>query len=314
MKLGGFLEDVSDPPDPQLEQLFAAARHVAEPSAEHRQRVSAALRVALPDALAIGAPSSAVGEAARVGSDLTARASASSSTGEGLRALLSVRGAGHWLLLGALLIGGAGFGLGHWVGAHAEAPATPAGVPPEARDVLARGSAPGASAVASPLRSEPSVSDADASRAGSAPIARGDEDARGQPRSSVPASLPAPEVRRRSQRGSSVAFTTSPERASPAQRSPSFREILAQLRRAREHLANGHFTLTLLMLSELDRSAGELLWEERETTRILALCASGEDSAARLAASALQARTPGSIYAMRLSESCAGPAVARPRE
>lgn len=64
--------------------------------------------------------------------------------------------------------------------------------------------------------------------------------------------------------------------------------------------------MSLLVLSELDRAAGELLLEEREATRVLALCAVGQGKAARAAARSLEQNNPGSIYSMRLSTSCAG--------
>ena len=62
--------------------------------------------------------------------------------------------------------------------------------------------------------------------------------------------------------------------------------------------------MSLLVLSELDRNAGELLLEERETTRVLALCSAGQEKAARAAAEALRQKNPRSIYAMRLAQSC----------
>jgi hypothetical protein len=86
----------------------------------------------------------------------------------------------------------------------------------------------------------------------------------------------------------------------------TFRQVLEQLRRARQQLRNGQAAMALLVLSELDRAAGELLAEEREATRVLALCAAGQDKAARAAARRLEQSSPGSIYAMRVSTSCAG--------
>jgi hypothetical protein len=84
----------------------------------------------------------------------------------------------------------------------------------------------------------------------------------------------------------------------------SFRQVLEQLRRARRSLEGGQATLALLLLDELDRGAGELLREEREASRVLALCAAGEVAAARRAAAQLSDASPRSIYAMRLGESC----------
>jgi hypothetical protein len=84
----------------------------------------------------------------------------------------------------------------------------------------------------------------------------------------------------------------------------SFRQVLEQLRRARRLLDGGQATLSLLLLAELDRGAGELLREEREATRVLALCAAGEVDAARRTAAELSNANPRSIYAMRLGDSC----------
>jgi hypothetical protein len=47
------------------------------------------------------------------------------------------------------------------------------------------------------------------------------------------------------------------------------------------------------------------LREERETTRVLALCAIGNSAEARRAAAPLLAGAAGSIYAPRLDSSCA---------
>jgi hypothetical protein len=84
----------------------------------------------------------------------------------------------------------------------------------------------------------------------------------------------------------------------------SFRQVLEQLRRARRLLDGGQATLSLLLLAELDRGAGELLREEREATRVLALCAAGEVEAARRSAAQLSETSPHSIYAPRLGDSC----------
>jgi hypothetical protein len=84
----------------------------------------------------------------------------------------------------------------------------------------------------------------------------------------------------------------------------SFRQALEQLRRARRLLEGNQATLTLVLLDELDREAGELLREEREATRVLAFCAVGDVAAARRAAAQLSKASPRSIYAMRLGDSC----------
>jgi hypothetical protein len=78
-----------------------------------------------------------------------------------------------------------------------------------------------------------------------------------------------------------------------------------RLRRAHRALADGRASLALLQLEELERFAGDTLREEREVTRILALCALGEVAGARQAATRLLASRENSIYAHRLEQSCA---------
>lgn len=85
----------------------------------------------------------------------------------------------------------------------------------------------------------------------------------------------------------------------------SFAEVLERLRRANLALRHGQASLALIHLSELDRRGGETLREEREVTRVLALCASGDSASARRAAAALLTRADGTIYAPRLESSCA---------
>ena len=80
--------------------------------------------------------------------------------------------------------------------------------------------------------------------------------------------------------------------------------MLDELRRAQQQLRSGNATMSLLLLSELDRSAGDVLLEERDATRVLALCAVGQEEAAREVASQLSHDSPRSIYGMRLEASC----------
>jgi hypothetical protein len=54
----------------------------------------------------------------------------------------------------------------------------------------------------------------------------------------------------------------------------------------------------------------ELLVEEREVTRTLAHCAADDVDSARRTAAALRQSGVASVYAHRLSKSCAGPAPA----
>jgi hypothetical protein len=86
-----------------------------------------------------------------------------------------------------------------------------------------------------------------------------------------------------------------------------FSEVLERLRRAHLALGQGRASLVLVQLAELDRHAGATLLEERAMTRVLTLCALGEDAAARQAAEPLLIGAARSIYSQRLEQSCAAP-------
>lgn len=125
--------------------------------------------------------------------------------------------------------------------------------------------------------------------------------------STPPASQPThePPVAPRST-GSSSAPPSAAARRPPAPRQQGdFAEVLERLRRANVALRQGQASLALIQLAELDRNAGEVLREEREVTRVLALCAAGDTPAARRAAEPLRRGAERSIYAPRLDASCA---------
>jgi hypothetical protein len=88
----------------------------------------------------------------------------------------------------------------------------------------------------------------------------------------------------------------------------SFSEVIERLRRANLALGRGQASLALMLLAEIDRHAGATLREERDVTRVLTLCALGEEAAARQIAEPLLAGGSGSIYTRRLEQSCAAPA------
>ena len=105
---------------------------------------------------------------------------------------------------------------------------------------------------------------------------------------------------------SSSARPSAASRRSPAPPPQgAFAEVLERLRRAQVALKQGQASLALILLAELDRSAGDVLREEREVTRVLALCAAGDTAAARRAAEPLRRGSERSIYAPRLDASCA---------
>jgi hypothetical protein len=114
----------------------------------------------------------------------------------------------------------------------------------------------------------------------------------------VPAAAPSPAVARAER-------PRQPGRAVPGAAAGSFGQVVERLRRAHRALADGRASLALLQLEELEHFAGDTLREEREVTRILALCALGEVAGARQAAARLLASRENSIYAHRLEQSCA---------
>lgn len=297
---GPYLSVVPEPgdDDPELERYLGAARELAEPDASSRARVARALNAALPPT----APLPTFGA--------NAASSASSSA-----ALASVaRLLAPWLAVGALVIGGSSFWLG-WTMGHTEAAVSPGAAQahlqsapqatlPSAPPLAATNRSSVGVAVTSP---PPLVDDVADPRAPAANA--GSDVAPGAATAASAATTPAKPART-SRRSSPIRAATG--KAAPGaalggtpESSPiDFRQALERLRRARTQLEQGHATASLLLLSELDRDAGELLHEEREATRVLALCATGETLAARASAERLAQRSPRSIYLRRLASSC----------
>jgi hypothetical protein len=308
-------------PDPQLDGLFAAARELAEPSLESRARVTLALRAALPAASPSGFAERGVWpdsserslEVLRV-QDERPYASKRATTG-------SVK---RWLVGGAL-IGGlglwGGYRLGHSAGyrdalVEAKGMLQPGGSAVASSHVPERGTGPGRDefvtdepglqepAMAKPAVEWPVIVDESTSAAAAATDKSPDVGA--SESTSVLSRVPARVTRRAGERRAGVTPPRAPEAAGAGM---NFRQVLEQLRRARELLDRGQATLSLLLLSELERDAGQLLLEEREATRVLALCAAGQPRAAQAAAQRLEQNSPRSIYLTRLSSSCVNASV-----
>jgi hypothetical protein len=301
-----FLEVVSSPPDPdpEVERLFASARDLAEPNAENRRRVSRALRAALPELSGSMLAGRGLGSSRAEPPSGTDRSSIVAS-GPSFSSRV-VRWPSAALLLGGVLLGALGFWLGHGVGYTA---GVDAARQPEA------GATRGELAPPDLLPIAPAAGAEQTSRRG-APDDVERSTPQGVPAEAVPPMSVAPVSRppgknskvtraaRATRDGSSTARASAVVPVDGTAQSPSFRQVLEQLRRAQQQLRNGQATMSLLVLSELDRGAGELLREERETTRVLALCAAGEHAAAREAAARIEQATPQSIYGMRLAASC----------
>jgi hypothetical protein len=302
---GPFLEVVSGEPDVEVEQVLGAARAWAEPSGNNRERVAAALRATLPAALPTALPTALSGPGG-----LTPVLSPSSwpdgvAPTKASRANAVRRGArlgrAPWLLIGGALLGALGFWLGHGVGYGAGERDTIAragealSVP--ARDALASGVEPARGADELPAQERES-SEPPPSRLEPAAVSQRAKALAPRADATTNARAPRPPAARATPAG----VEPSGERAEPSRL--SFRQVLDQLRRAQQQLRNGQATMSLLLLSELDRSAGDVLLEERNATRVLALCAAGQEDAARDVARRVEHDSPRSIYGMRLEASC----------
>jgi hypothetical protein len=334
--------------DREMESLFAESVRLSTPGKDDRQRISAALRARLgPDVVDGGGPGT---DGASGGSSSTGLVAplAAGSSGRGLGAALApeaARGVGGalsrsgWIkiVIAASIASGA---LGFLLGAslHRPEPAFASSPPSTGAAASTRLDAPIA------LEQEHRVTDAHprpgahgllttelrAARGLTAAPGAGDAVAGVDPEALQGPADP-PRVRRTPVR--SAARTTPPQRAdlgaeaapaggtpsggTPSRAAPatpasawSFSEILERLRRANLAVARGQTSLALVHLAELDRHAGEALREERDMTRVLALCALGEQQAAERAASELLSRNSSSIYSGRIEQSCA--AGARP--
>lgn len=87
----------------------------------------------------------------------------------------------------------------------------------------------------------------------------------------------------------------------------NLRFVLEQLRKAQLFLRAHEPARALAALDRLDaRVPASLLSEERDVTRTLALCDSGDVAQARVIAERVLTREPDSAYAVSLRESCAG--------
>lgn len=91
---------------------------------------------------------------------------------------------------------------------------------------------------------------------------------------------------------------------------PSLAEEVETLARSRRALGSGNPQLALGLLAELDQShPNGALRQEREATRILALCGANRIPEGPLAAERFISETPSSIYAARIREACGLPVV-----
>jgi hypothetical protein len=273
---------------------------LAAPSAADRERITEALRarlgaVVLPEGFVPAAGGAVAGSSA---------VPAARVNGSGNAARVGL-GRGGWLsvVVGTGVVAGAlGFVLGHRVAERER------GAPIDGAEAVATASA--RAAVLEPASSGATPTGAERS----GPSAPGESDAmtpeaaaQAEASSSRPLAptRAAPVGRRapleRAGRSAASAPRGSPE---PEARRLSFAEVLERVQRANVALRQGQPALALIQLEALDRGAGEVLREEREATRVLALCAIGDTAGARRVAAPLLSGSASSIYAPRLDASC----------
>jgi len=108
-----------------------------------------------------------------------------------------------------------------------------------------------------------------------------------------------------------VDLTAPPAPAPSVRRAPD--PELELVRAAEEDLHRGNPGRALEILAEHERRFPDgMLWEEREVTRILALCQIGNAAAARAQAQRFIVRAPASPFADRVRQGCASPATKAP--
>jgi len=278
-----------------VELTLQLAQNGREPSAADESRNLAALRsrLGLPGASAnarLTSASAAEAPLAQAPSSVPVRAPRASR--------------GLWRLVGASTFTGvAGFVLGLVLapGLRSELAETPDGA--RAPEVFALADETPDARESSPIRAIPTVT--------STPTVTADE-VRAEPTAPVAASASTepiastepPAKRAAPPRGRATS------KKSSTTNGPDFLEAVRWLRRAQRAVRRGEGALALGLLGELDgRFPPEVLGEERQATRVLGLCGTGDDDRAQQLARELLAKSPRSIYAERLRASCAASAI-----
>lgn len=279
-----------------LERVLAETNRMAAPCPADRARITDALRARLGPAVVPEGCAPVAADAAAV-SGGRAPAPRANGVDGGARAGI---GRGGWLsvVVGTGVVAGAlGFVLGYGLaerergaaldGSGVAAAAAPAAALEPAPDTASRGP--------QPTSSEPAGASVPREGASTASEPLGE--------SVTEASRAVPVRRAVPSDGAGRAASVEP--GSPRAPGLSFAEVLERVQRANVALRQGQATLALIQLAELDRGGGEVLREEREATRALALCAIGDTAGARRVAAPLLSGATSSIYAPRLDSSCA---------
>lgn len=266
--------------DRDMDRILATAQRAAAPRAGDRERISSALRSRLSMGMADGA----------CGGTLAAASTAGAAGASVAKAALGRSGWITIVMMTGVVTGALGFVLGYDMrDSHDVAAAVSPGAPlaPRTAQVPARhtegnGTAEAVIGGVAEAHSTPTTT-LMAPRAGGA-----------SSRERAPDGAASRSI-----------GVSSPRTKANDEPDWPFAEVLERLHRANVALRRGQASLALIQLAELDRRAGEVLREEREVTRVLALCASGETQAAKRAAAPLRAGSAQSIYAHRLEMSCA---------
>lgn len=274
--------------DADVEMTLEFARVAREPSAEDRLRILGALRTRLGQA---GAPP-ALGEAPPPNlAPLDSRAST---------VAIRQNAALHQLVLVAAMTGAAGFYFGSSVGHTPPTTAAPS--------VAAVEGGPERAASASPstLSGRESLITPSSSSPHGAPSASAELDTSPATPRTAASSTDLARGRQTHQQKKKGGTATDLAPAALEHR-PRFLEAVRLVQRAQRAVDGGEPALALALLDQLDaRFPPELLGEERQVARVLALCASGEADRAARAAEKLTAKSSRSIYAARVERSCAG--------
>lgn len=275
-------------------RVLEETTRLAAPSAADRERITEALRERLG---AVVLPEGFVPAGGAVAGSSGSAVPAARPNGSGSAGRASLGRSGWLSVVGAtgVVAGALGFVLGHGMAERDRSAAI---------DRAEAVAATSAQALLEPAPDTASSAPDTASSASMAPEAEAETE---ESRPRTLASERAAPVRRRAplERAERAAAAERRGSTAPEARGLSFAEVLERVQRANVALRQEQAALALIQLAELDRGAGEVLHEEREVTRVLALCAIGDTAGARRAAAPLLSGKASSIYAPRLDASCA---------
>jgi hypothetical protein len=124
----------------------------------------------------------------------------------------------------------------------------------------------------------------------------------------VPPEAPTPPEAATAATASSPAPVTHAAPSSRASNAPSIKQELELVRAAQHHLNRGEPQAALALLAEhAQKFPSGVLWEEREASRVFALCRMGNAADARALADAFVRRAPRSPFVDRVRASCREP-------